>query len=105
MAVKLLLLKSNEEVIADVQELVDENEKPVFIVLTNPFIVKLVENPELLVEGTSSDNKNRYSVKFYQWMPLSAENRVAIDPTWIVTAVEPLEAVKQSYEEKVNGPE
>ena len=105
MAVKLLLLKSNEEVIADVQELVDENEKPVFIVLTNPFIVKLVENQELLVEGTSSDNKNRYSVKFYQWMPLSAENRVAIDPTWIVTAVEPLEAVKQSYEEKVNGPE
>jgi len=105
MAVKLLLLKSNEEVIADVQELVDENEKPIFIVLTNPFIVKLVENPELLVEGTSSDNKNRYSVKFYQWMPLSAENRVAIDPTWIVTAVEPLEAVKQSYEEKVNGPE
>lgn len=105
MTVKLLLLKSNEEVIADVQELVDENEKPVFIVLTNPFIVKLVENPELLVEGTTSDNKNRYSVKFYQWMPLSAENRVAIDPTWIVTAVEPLEAVKQSYEEKVNGPE
>jgi hypothetical protein len=63
MAVKLLLLKSNEEVVADVQELVDENEKPVFIVLTNPFIVKLIENPELLVEGLSSDNKNRDSVK------------------------------------------
>ena len=44
MAIKLLLLQSNEEVIADVQELVDENDKPIFIVLTNPFIVKLVEN-------------------------------------------------------------
>jgi hypothetical protein len=103
MAVKLLLLKSNEEVVADVQELVDENEKPVFIVLTNPFIVKLIENPELLVEGLSSDNKNRYSVKFYQWMPLSAENRIAIDPSWVVTAVEPLDAVKQSYKEKMDG--
>jgi hypothetical protein len=103
MTVKLLLLKSNEEVVADVQELVDENDKPMFIVLTNPFIVKLVENPELLVEGQSSDNKNRYSVKFYQWMPLSAENRIAVDPTWVVTAVEPLDAVKESYLEKMNG--
>ena len=103
MTIKLLLLKSGEEVIANVQELVDEDEKPLFIVLTDPFMVKLVENPELLVEGVSSDQKNRYSVKFYQWMPLSAENRIAVDPTWIVTAVEPLELVKKSYMEKTNG--
>ena len=54
MSIKLLLLKSNEEVIADVQELVDENEKTIFMVLTNPFIVKLVEDPELLTEGKES---------------------------------------------------
>jgi sensor domain CHASE-containing protein len=36
-------------------------------------------------------------------MPLSAENRIAIDPSWVVTAVEPLDAVKQSYKEKMDG--
>ena len=102
MTVKLLLLKSNEEVIADVQELVDENDKVLFAVLTNRFVVKLEENPELLAEGASS-NQPRYSCRFYQWMPMSSENRIPIDPSWIVAAVEPLETVKQSYEEKMNG--
>ena len=102
MAIKLLLLKSNEEVIADVQELVDENEKPIFMVLTNPFIVKLVEDPELLTEGKES-GPPRYSCRFYQWMPMSAENRIPVDPEWIVTAVEPLEAVKENYKEKMDG--
>ena len=55
MAIKLLLLKSNEEVIADVQELVDENEKPIFMVLTNPFIVKLVEDCLLYTSPSPRD--------------------------------------------------
>ena len=48
MTVKLVLLKSNEEVIADVKELVDENDKPIFVVLENAYCCKLVEDPVLL---------------------------------------------------------
>ena len=45
MSIKLVLLKSNEEVIADVKELVDENDKPIFIVLENAYCCKLIESP------------------------------------------------------------
>tara|TARA_B100000287_G_scaffold113738_2_gene105869 strand:- start:1333 stop:1656 length:324 start_codon:yes stop_codon:yes gene_type:complete len=103
MAIKLLLLQSNEEVIADVQELVDENDKPIFIVLTNPFIVKLVENPELEMLNESTSNQPRYSARYYEWMPLSKEKRFAVNPDWIVTAVEPIDAVMESYKEKMDG--
>ena len=48
MSIKLVLLKSNEEVIADVKELVDENDKPIFIVLETAFCCKLIEEPVLL---------------------------------------------------------
>ena len=82
MSVKLVLLKSNEEVIADVQELVDENDKVMFLVLTNPFTCKIVEAPEMLVEGVE-ETEDRYSVQFFPWMPLSKEKRISIDPTWV----------------------
>lgn len=102
MSVKLVLLKSNEEVIADVQELVDENDKVMFLVLTNPFTCKIVEAPEMLVEGVE-ETEDRYSVQFFPWMPLSKEKRISIDPTWVVTIVEPTEMVKESYEGRMNG--
>ena len=47
MSIKLVLLKSNEEVIADVKELVDENDKPIFIVLENAFCCKPVSYTHL----------------------------------------------------------
>jgi len=102
MSVKLVLLKSNEEVIADVQELVDENDKVLFLVLTNPITCKLVEAPEMLMEGTES-SEPRYSVQFFPWMPLSKDKRISIDPSWAVTIVEPTEMVKESYEARMNG--
>ena len=96
MTVKLVLLKSNEEVIADVQELVDENDKVMFMVLTNPYCCKLIEAPQMLTEG-KEEQEAQYSVQYYPWMPLSAEKRISIDPSWVVAVVEPCDMVKTSY--------
>ena len=102
MSIKLVLLKSNEEVIADVKELVDENDKPIFIVLENAFCCKLIEEPVLLTEG-AEDTETKYSVQYYPFMPLSDEKKISIDPSWVVAIVEPKPMVKQSYEAKMNG--
>ena len=102
MSIKLVLLKSNEEVIADVKELVDENDKPIFIVLENAYCCKLVEAPVMLTEG-QEESETKYSVQYYPFMPLSAERKISIDPSWVVTIVEPSEMVKQSYEDRMNA--
>tara|TARA_A200000159_G_scaffold130454_1_gene127219 strand:- start:2073 stop:2408 length:336 start_codon:yes stop_codon:yes gene_type:complete len=102
MTVKLVLLKSNEEVIADVKELVDADDKPIFIVLENAFCCKLVEAPVLLTEG-KEEEETQYSVQYYPWMPLSDEKKISIDPSWVVAIVEPKPMVKQSYETKIYG--
>ena len=70
MSIKLVLLKSNEEVIADVKELVDENDKPIFIVLENAYCCKLIESPVLLTAG-AEETESKFSVQYYPWMPLS----------------------------------
>ena len=102
MTVKLVLLKSNEEVIADVKELVDENDKPIFIVLENAYCCKLIEDPVLLTEG-KEDEETKYSVQYYPFMPLSDEKKISIDPSWVVAIVEPKAMVKESYEARMNG--
>ena len=102
MSIKLVLLKSNEEVIADVKELVDENDKPIFVVLENAYCCKLIEDPVMLTEG-KEESETQYRVQYYPFMPLSDEKKITIDPSWVVAIVEPKKMVKESYEARMNG--
>jgi len=103
MAVKLALLKSGEQVIADIMELVDNDDKVVSLVFSNPYIARLL-TPELLMENSVQLNDEiEHKVAFSPWIVLSADKKVAVDPKWVVTIVNPHEWIKSSYEEKMNA--
>ena len=103
MAVKLALLKSGEQVIADIMELVNENDKVISLVFSNPYIARLL-TPELLMENSVGlDTEVEHKVAFSPWIVLSADKKVAVDPKWVVTIVNPHEWIKSSYEEKMNA--
>ena len=99
MAVKLAVLKSGEDVVADIKELCDEQDNVVALVFSNPVVVKLITNQTLL----ESENADEYKVAFYPWQPLSAERDIPVRSDWIVSISEPIERVKTSYQEKMNG--
>jgi hypothetical protein len=90
MSVKLLVLKSYEDVIADVKEMMS-GEKVIGYLLSNPFVTR-VDNSE----GDST------SVTYYPYIPLSKQKDIPIPCDWVVTMVEPHDEVKQSYLEHVN---
>lgn len=100
MAVKLAVLKSGENVIADVKQLVDHNDKVVSLVFTNPYVVNLL-TPQILFE-TETEEEYEHKVSFYPWLVLSNDKVVEVDPTWVVCVVEPNEMVKNSYESNMN---
>jgi len=103
MAVKLALLKSGETVIADIMELVDENEKVISLVFSSPFAVRLL-TPELLMENSLGVQcEVEHKVSFYPWIVLSEDKKIAVDPTWVVSIVNPHEWIRTSYEEKMNS--
>jgi hypothetical protein len=103
MAVKLALLKSGENVIADIMELVDENEKVVSLVFSNPYVVRLL-TPELLIENSLGlQGEVEHRVSYSPWMVLSQDKKIAVDPKWVVAIVEPHEWIKSSYEERMNS--
>ena len=104
MSVKLVVLKSLEEVIADVKELVleeDGKEKIIGFLLTEPRTLSLSRSMTLNEE----EDPNRVSVNFVKWQPFSDDKQFEIPADWVVTIAEPLERLKTSYEEQLNAKE
>ena len=99
MSIKLALLKSGEQVIADAKELVSE-EKVRGYLFTRPHKV-ISTQPMLLTEEQQDDRS--VEVTLSPWIILSADKEVVVPTDWVVTVVEPLESVVKMYEEKVNG--
>ena len=105
MSVKLVMLKSGEDIITDVKELKSE-EGIVGYYFHNPLIVKMYhpEEPTVLNEdGSSREYESKISVQFYPWIPLSEESRIPCSADWVVTIVEPVQNVKKLYRESLNG--
>jgi hypothetical protein len=105
MSVKLVMLKSGEDIITDVKELKSE-EGIVGYYFHNPLIVKMYhpEEPTVLNEdGSSREYESKISVQFYPWIPLSEESKIPCSADWVVTIVEPIKNVKTLYQERLNG--
>ncbi len=92
MSVKLLILKSYEDVIADVKEMMS-GEKVIGYLLSNPYVTKLNDGTEEVPT----------SVMFYPYAPLSKQKDIPIPCDWVVSILEPHDEVKKSYLEQVNG--
>jgi hypothetical protein len=102
MTIKLAILKSGEDVIADIKELISEEEKVVSYVFSKPFVVKLIE-PEILTNEELTTEKRQYNLSVYPWIPLTEQEDIVVNPDWVVSIVEPATTLKKSYEEKVYG--
>jgi hypothetical protein len=109
MSIKVLVLKSGEDVIADVREMVSPDDKVIGYFLTKPCVVKLVNTNNLTEEETNSksEKKSEFSVSMYPWAPLAREKSIPISTDWVVTMVTPTEKIYQMYEEDIlqNGKE
>jgi hypothetical protein len=100
MSIKLALLKSGETVVSDAKELISD-EKVCGYLFKNPHIVELRKS-FLLVEENENP-KGDLEVVLTPWIVLTSDTDIPVPPDWIVTIVEPIETIKQMYEEKLNG--
>ena len=99
MTVKLALLKSGEDVVADIKEMVvgeGDDSRVVGYVLTKPCGVTLNS------KAIKVDNEEEaYQIKIFPWCPLSKNTEIHISADWVVTLVDPIDKVKQMYETEV----
>ena len=91
MTIKVLVLKSGEDVIADVQEMMSSENQVMGYFLTKPCVVKLQ------AKETSSD----VSVRMHPWVPFAREKMIPLSTDWVVTMVTPVESIQEMYQKQV----
>jgi len=99
MSIKLALLKSGEDVISDIQEMVignpedPENQKVVGYFFNKPCVVKM-KTPQESVDKS-------YQISLFPWVPLSKDIKIPVINDWVITIVEPIDTLKKMYENDV----
>ena len=113
MTVKLVMLKSGEDIVADVKEIKSVEQEVIGYFFHDPLIVKMYspEEPVVLSEengvesehGTTKEISSKVGITFYPWVPLAAEKKIPCSADWVITMVEPMQNLKKLYQEKING--
>ena len=91
MTIKVLVLKSGEDVIADVQEMMSSKNQVMGYFLTKPCVVKL----------QAKETNNDVSVRMHPWMPIAREKMIPVAADWVVTMVTPVEKIQEMYVNQV----
>ena len=104
MAVKLAVLKSGEDVIADIREMMvgdedtpDDKKKVVGYYFIKPCGVTL-KNKAIDVNESADDS---YELKLFPWCPLAKNDAIPMSTEWVVTLVDPVDKLKEMYETQV----
>ena len=101
MTVKLVILKSGEDIVADIKEMVvGEGDDPrvAGYVLTKPCGVSL-NSKAIKID----DEKDTYQLKLFPWCPLTKNEKIPITADWVVTIVDPIDKITQMYTKEVLG--
>jgi len=100
MTIKLMLLKSGEDIISDVSEMgfgEGEERRVIGYFLDKPCIVKM-RNPNVLQsEESDGVKKAGFEVSLFPWMPLSKDEKIPVPSDWLITMVEPVSKLKEMY--------
>jgi len=99
MTVKLAILKSGEDIVADIKEMIvgeGDDARVVGYVLTKPCGVSL-NSKSIKID----DEKDTYQIKLFPWCPLTKNEKIPITADWVVTIVDPIDKITQMYTKEV----
>lgn len=99
MSIKLILLQSGDQVIADAREVISE-EKVVAYLFKKPHKVSI--NKPFLVSESTSDSEGKVQITLSPWILLSADEEIAVPTNYVVTIVDPMESLKEMYFSKTH---
>ena len=104
MAIKLAVLKSGEDVIADIREMMvgDEDTPPEKKKVVGYYFIKpcgvTLKNKAIDVNESADDS---FELKLFPWCPLAKNDAIPMSTEWVVTLVDPVDKLKEMYETQV----
>tara|TARA_B100000287_G_scaffold421459_1_gene462184 strand:+ start:1016 stop:1351 length:336 start_codon:yes stop_codon:yes gene_type:complete len=101
MSIKIALLKSGEQIVADVKELAS-GENPVGYIFKDPEKIA-ISKPFLITESTEDVEDSSVEISLTSWILLTSDRELVVPTDWVVTFAEPLDSVTSMYKEKIDG--
>jgi hypothetical protein len=102
MTIKIALLKSGEQIIADIKEMIsgsgdegDVENRVIGYIFEFPYVVHL-RNPELIIDK-DKDAPIQLEISLFNWLPMSKDHTIPVPTNWVVTIYEPTKKVKDMY--------
>ena len=94
MSIKILLLKSNEEIITEAKEIANpDSTTAIGYHLHKPFRLEIVSD-----EGELVFNREKgYQLSWFPWAPLSKDKDFFLPAGHVITAYEPLDSITEQY--------
>ena len=102
MTIKLMLLKSGEDVISNVTEMrvgTDDDSQVIGYQLNKPCVVTM-RDPNMVSED-GPKKQSGFSVSLFPWMPLTKQEDIPVPADWMITMVEPIDKLKEMYVEDI----
>jgi hypothetical protein len=96
MTVKLALLKSGEDIIADVQEMVFDD-KVIGYIFNKPCNIKM----KVREEDSETEKVDSVKIRLTPWIILTKETKIPVSMDWVITLVDPIDQLLKMYEEDV----
>lgn len=95
MTVKLIRLKSGEDVIADVSEMYRDETSLIGYLFKRPCVAYL----HALCEDV--DGKTGHKIELTSWMPLSKDDKIPVPLDWVITMTDPVDKLMEMYQKDV----
>ena len=94
MSIKILLLKSNEEIITEAQEIANpDSPTAIGYHLHKPFRLEIVSDDGELV----FNREKGYSLSWFPFAPLSKDKDFFLPADHVITAYDPLDSITEQY--------
>ena len=103
MTIKLALLKSGEEIISDMTEMMsgtDGEGQVVGYFLQHPCRA-ILTSPDIQVTGEQESDRKPVAIRLIPWMPLSKDERIPVVADWVISIVEPQDKLLEMYTKAV----
>ena len=103
MTIKLALLKSGEEIISNMTEMMsgtDGEGQVVGYFLHHPCRAVLT-SPDIQVNEEQESERKPVSIRLIPWMPLSKDERIPVVADWVISIVEPQDKLLEMYTKAV----
>lgn len=100
MTIKLALLKSGEEIVTDVKEMIsgeeEEDQKVVGYFFKKPCIVRMKN-----MEGVGEGSQVTFDISLIPWIPLAKGPVFPVAMDWIITFVDPIDKLLDAYQKQI----